>query len=365
VSHLFTPLKIGQLTLANRIVIAPMCQYSAKDGRATDWHTIHLGSMATSGAGLLFLEDTAISARGRITTGDLGLWDDATEAALGTVLATVRKYTAMPIGIQLGHAGRKSSTALQWLGGAVIGPDQPGGWSTIAPSAVPFHDGAPAPVAASAADIATIVDDFASAARRAARLGLDVIELQGAHGYLLHQFLSPLSNLRTDAYGGSLENRMRLLLEVFDAVRAAFPADRPVGVRISATDWVEGGWDVDQSIVLAGALERRGCAFIHVSSSGLSALQKIPAAPGFQVPLAAAIKQAVAIPVIAVGMITSPAQAEAVLAEGKADAIALARGILSDPHWAWRAAAELSGNVHVPPQYLRAAPPGVALPLAF
>ena len=362
-SHLFTPLQIGQLALANRIIIAPMCQYSADEGKATDWHSVHIATLALSGAGLMFLEDTAISARGRITAGDLGLWDDATEAALATALAAARHHSAIPIGIQLGHAGRKASHARPWEGGALIGAGQPGGWTSVAPSALPFLDGTAPPEAASASDIADIIADFAGAARRAGRLGLDAIEIQGAHGYLLHQFLSPLSNQRSDNYGGSLENRMRLTLEVFDAVRAAFPADKPVGIRISAMDWVDGGWDVEQSQVLARQLEQRGCAFIHVSSSGVSALQKIPVAPGFQVPLAAAIRKVVKVPVIAVGLITTPSQAEAVLADGHADAVALARGIMYNPHWAWHAAAQLGATVKAPPQYLRAAPMGAPSPL--
>lgn len=363
-SHLFSRLDLGPLSLENRIIIAAMCQYSADNGSATDWHIGHLSGLAQSGAGLMFLEDTAISPEGRITWGDLGLWDDVTEAALARVLAPVRKYSAMPIGIQLGHAGRKASTGKPWEGGGFIAASEPHGWQTLGPSTMPFNEDGPVPSAASEADIAKIIADFANSARRADRLGLDAIEIQGAHGYLLHQFLSPLANHREDRYGGSLENRMRLLLEVFDAIRGVFSASKPVGMRISAMDWVDGGWNLEQSIVLAQELERRGCAFIHVSSSGASSLQKIPVAPGFQVPLASAIKKAVkTMPVIAVGLITTPAQAEKVLVDGDADAVALARGILFQPRWPWLAAIELGATLKAAPQYLRSGPFGVKSPL--
>ncbi len=359
-SPLFTPLHLGPLALANRIVIAPMCQYSADEGSATDWHRIHLGSLALSGAGLLIIEATAVEARGRITWGDLGLWNDANEAALADVLAGVRRYSKMPIGIQLAHAGRKASCALPWEGGHALAPDQaPKGWQTVAPSALSFHEGDPAPHALELPEIADIVDAFAAAAKRAHRLGLELIEIHAAHGYLLHEFLSPLSNHRSDAYGGSLENRMRLALEVFDAVRAAVPAPVAVGMRISASDWVEGGWDLAQSCELAKTLEARGGQFIHVSSGGNSTQQQIPAEPGYQVPFADGIRKAVSgMPVIAVGLITEPRQAEAIIESGQADAIALARAILYQPHWPWQAAAELGASVIAPPQYLRSEPRG-------
>lgn len=355
-SHLFSPLQLGALQLANRIVIAPMCQYSADEGSATDWHTIHLGNLALSGAGLLIIEATAVEARGRISWADLGLWNDANEAALAKVLAAVRRHSAMPIGIQLAHAGRKASTQRPWDGGGVIAPDAPNGWRTLSASPLPFRDGDPEPQAATVADIDGIVQAFVAAARRAERLGLDLIEIHAAHGYLLHQFLSPLSNRRDDDYGGSLENRMRLTLRVFDAVRAAVSARLPVGIRISATDWVDGGWDLEQSIALARMLDARGCAYIHISSAGLSPRQKIAVAPGFQVPFAEAIKRAVRMPVIAVGLITEPEQAEQILALGRADAVALARGILYDPRWPWHAAAALGASAVAPPQYLRSEP---------
>jgi len=358
-SALFQPLEVGDLTLANRIVVAPMCQYSADgEGSATDWHLIHLGNLALSGAALLMIEATAVTPEGRISPDDLGLWSEANEAALRRVLDSVRRWSDMPIGIQLAHAGRKASTRIPWQGGAQIAPDAPTGWQTVAPSPLPFLDDENPPVALDRDGLARIRYAFAEAARRAARLGLDAIQLHGAHGYLLHQFLSPLSNRRDDEYGGSLENRLRFPLEVFDAVRAAFPAERPVSMRVSGTDWAEGGWDVEQTIAFAQALEARGCAAIHVSSGGLTPAQKIPVGPSYQVPLARTVKQAVGIPVVAVGLITGFEQAEAIVSTGDADAVALARGLLYDPRWPWHAAAALGGRVRAPNQYLRCQPRG-------
>ena len=356
-SKLFAPLQLGALSLENRIVIAPMCQYSADgEGSATDWHVQHLGNLSHSGAGLLIIEATAVTADGRISPDDLGLWSDANEAALGGVLESVRRHSNMPIAIQLAHAGRKASTRVPWQGGAQIGPEEPTGWQTVAPSAAAFEDGENPPIALDAEGLARIRDGFADAARRAAQLGLDGIEVHAAHGYLLHQFLSPLSNRREDEYGGSLENRMRFPLEVFDAVRAAFPAERPVIVRVSATDWAEGGWDVESTIAFGRALEARGCAAIHVSTGGLTPAQKIPVGPNYQVPLARAVREAIGIPVIAVGLITEAQQAEAIVGTGDADAVALARAILYDPRWPWHAAAELGATVHAPKQYHRSQP---------
>ncbi|KRB79214.1 NADH:flavin oxidoreductase/NADH oxidase [Noviherbaspirillum sp. Root189] len=354
-STLFSPYSLGELTLKNRIVIAPMCQYSAENGAATDWHMIHLGHLSLSGAGLMFIEATAVEAAGRISPSDLGLWDDATEAALARVLQAVRKHSPTAVAIQLGHAGRKASVHVPWEGGHSI-PLAEGGWKTSAPSAVPFTEGDETPVALDAAGLQRIRDAFADAARRSARLGLDAIEVHAAHGYLLHQFLSPLSNRREDEYGGSLENRMRFPLEIFDIVRAAFPGERPVGVRVSATDWVDGGWDLEQTVAFAKELERRGCAFIHVSSGGLSTKQKITLGPGYQVPFAERIKRETSLPTIAVGLITEPEQAEAIVASGEADLVALARGILYDPRWPWHAAARLGAHVDAPPQYWRSQP---------
>jgi 2,4-dienoyl-CoA reductase-like NADH-dependent reductase (Old Yellow Enzyme family) len=356
-SALFQPLSIGSLALPNRIVIAPMCQYSADDGSATDWHLIHLGHLALSGAGLLILEATAVEQRGRITPGCLGLYSDANEAALARVLHAVRAHSAMPLAIQLAHAGRKASSRVPWEGGAQIPLGEPGAWPAVAPSALAHIEGEDTPHALDDAGLARVREAFAAAARRAARLGLQGIELHAAHGYLMHQFLSPVANRRSDAYGGSLPNRMRFALEVFDAVREAFPAERPVWVRLSATDWVEGsGWDVDDAIAFAQALKARGCAAIHVSSGGVSPQQKIPLGPGYQVGLAARIKQATALPTVAVGMITEAEQAEAIVAGGQADAVALARAMLYDPRWPWHAAARLGAQVSAPPQYWRSQP---------
>ena len=355
-SALFSPITLGPLQLPNRIVIAPMCQYSARDGFATDWHLIHLGHLALSGAALLIIEATAVTADGRISPDDLGLWSDEHVVALEPVLAAIRQYAPIKIAIQLAHAGRKASSEVPWQGGANIPPDAPRGWQTVAPSALPHADGETVPLALDAAGLQRVKDGFVAAARRADALGLDAIELHGAHGYLLHQFLSPLSNRRTDDYGGSLENRMRFPLEVFQAVRAAVSPEMVVGMRISATDWVEGGWDLEQSIVLASELEQLGCQFIHVSSGGLSPLQKIPVGPGYQIDFAARIKEATTMPVIGVGLITEPRHAEEIVAKGQADMVALARAMLYDPRWPWHAAAELGASVTAPPQYWRSQP---------
>ena len=355
-SKLFEPLTAGSLTLPNRIVIAPMCQYSAIDGCMTDWHLIHLGQLACSGAGLLIIEATAVVPEGRISYGDVGLWNDETEAAMARTLESIRKWSDMPIAIQLAHAGRKASTDLPWLGGKQIAPGQPNGWQTVAPSAAPFAAGEVAPLAMDRTAMERVRDAFAESARRSVRLGIEAIQLHAAHGYLLHQFLSPLSNNRDDEYGGSLENRMRFPLEVFDAVRNAVPAGYPVSVRVSGTDWVEGGWDLEQTIAFAKALEQRGCAAINVSSGGLDPAQEIPVGPGYQVPLARAVKQAVSIPVIAVGLITDYDHAEAIIGTGDADLVALARGMLYNPRWPWHAAAHLGASVSAPSQYLRSQP---------
>ncbi len=355
-AKLFEPIAIGKLALSNRIVIAPMCQYSAEDGRMTDWHAMHLGQLAQSGAAALTIEATAVSPEGRISYADVGLWDDATETAMGQVLESVRRWSDMPLIIQLAHAGRKASTAKPWDGGSQIAPDAANGWQTVSASGMPFEQDEHPPLALDADGLARIRDAFADAARRSARLGIDAIQIHAAHGYLLHQFLSPLSNRRTDVYGGSLENRMRFPLEVFDAIRAAFPADRAVTVRVSGTDWVEGGWDVEQTIAFARALEARGCDAIHISSGGLDPSQQIPVGPNYQVPLARKVKEAVAMPVIAVGLITEPEQAEAIVATGDADMIAIARTVLYDPRWPWHAAAALGAQVKASPQYLRCQP---------
>lgn len=353
---LFRPLRVGNLALRNRIVIAPMCQYSATDGNMSDWHLIHLGQLALSGAALLTIEATAVLPEGRISYGDVGLWDDDNEAAIARTLESIRRWSDIPVAIQLAHAGRKASTELPWNGGGQIPREHANGWQTMAPSAVPFQQGEQPPLALDNDGLARIRDAFAASAYRAGRLGLDAVQIHAAHGYLLHEFLSPLSNRRDDAYGGSLENRMRFPLEVYGAVRAAFPADRPVTVRVSGTDWVEGGWTIEETIAFSKALEARGAAAIHVSSGGLDPRQVIPVGPSYQVPLARAVKQAVDIPVVAVGLITDFDQAEAIVATGDADLVALARGVLYDPRWPWHAAAHLGATVTVPKQYLRSQP---------
>jgi 2,4-dienoyl-CoA reductase-like NADH-dependent reductase (Old Yellow Enzyme family) len=354
-SHLFSPHALGALALRNRIVVAPMCQYSADEGRATDWHLMHLGHLALSGAALLFTEATAVEPIGRISAEDLGLWSDDTEAALRRVLSAVRRHSSIAVGMQLAHAGRRASTHVPWLGGAQI-PPSGGGWRAVAPSAVPHAPGEVSPLALDREGLVRIREAFVDAARRAERLGIDVIEVHAAHGYLLHQFLSPIANRRDDAYGGSLEGRMRFPLEVFAAVRDALPARMPVGVRVSATDWVDGGWDLPQCVAFAQALKACGAAFIDVSSGGVSPQQQIPLAPGYQVPFAERIRHETGLPVIAVGLITAPQQAEAIVANGQADFVALARAMLYDPRWPWHAAAELGAQAEAPPQYLRSQP---------
>ncbi|CAB3638919.1 NADH:flavin oxidoreductase/NADH oxidase [Trinickia soli] len=355
-SRLFEPMSIGKLALSNRIVIAPMCQYSAEGGSATDWHMIHLGHLALSGAAMLILEATAVSPEGRISAGDLGLYSDENETALARVLKAVRTYSPTAVAVQLGHAGRKGSSQAPWDGGAQIRSNEPLGWKTVAPSPVPHAKGEEAPVMLDRAGLDKVRDDFVAAAQRAARLGIDGIEIHAAHGYLLHQFLSPIANHRDDEYGGSLENRMRFPIEVFEAVRAAFPAERPVWARISATDWVPGGWDIEGTVALSQALKARGCAAIHVTTGGVSPEQAIKLGPGYQVPYAQRVKAEVGLPTIAVGLITDPEQAEAIIEGGEADAVSLARAMLYDPRWPWHAAARLGAQVHAPKQYWRSQP---------
>jgi 2,4-dienoyl-CoA reductase-like NADH-dependent reductase (Old Yellow Enzyme family) len=353
---LFTPTQVGNLKLANRIVIAPMAQYSAKDGQMSDWHLIHLGQLAVSSAAALTIEGTAVTPEGRTSYGDVGLYSDECEAAVARVLRGVRQWSDIPIGIQLNHSGRKGSRQKLWDGNAQIPPGQANGWDTYAPSPIVVAAGETPPIALSRERLAAIRDAFAAAARRAARLGLDYIQILGGHGYLLHQFLSPLTNHRDDEYGGSVENRMRFPLEVFDAVRDAFAQDRPVTMRVSATDWVDGGWSLQDTIAFVKALEARGCAAINVSSGGTSSAQQIPLGPGYQVPFARAVKQATSLPVVAVGLITDFEQAESIVSTGDADLVALARAVLFDPRWPWHAAAHFGAQVSAPSQYLRAQP---------
>jgi 2,4-dienoyl-CoA reductase-like NADH-dependent reductase (Old Yellow Enzyme family) len=354
--RLFTPFTVGSLELANRIIIAPMCQYSAVDGCATDWHLIHLGHLALSGAALLTIEATAVTAEGRISASDLGLYSDANERALARTLESVRRHSDIPVAIQLSHAGRKASTRVPWEGGRQVPPGDEGGWQTRAPSGLAFVDGDNPPSSLDRQDLVHLRSAFTQAATRAARLGLDAVQLHGAHGYLLHQFLSPLSNHRTDEYGGSPENRMRFPLEIIDAVRTVFPPGKPVTIRVSATDWAPGGWDLEQTLAFARALEGRGCSGIHVSSGGLTSAQRIPVGPGYQVPFARAVKEATRMPVVAVGLITEFEHAEAIIGNGDADFVALARAMLYNPRWPWHAAAHLGARVSAPKQYWRSQP---------
>jgi NADPH2 dehydrogenase len=357
-SLLFTPLTLpsprGGITLANRIVVAPMCQYSAVNGEATDWHLMHWGNLLNSGAAMFTIEATAVLPEGRITPSCLGLWDEHTEARLADTLQRARKLAPQTaVCIQLAHAGRKASSAVPWQGGQLLGPDQ-GGWQTFGPSALPQLENEAPPTAMDAAELARVRDAFVTAALRADKMGIDAIELHGAHGYLLHEFLSPLSNQRSDAYGGSLANRMRYPLEVFSAVRAAYTG--VLGMRVSASDWVEGGLTADEVTEFAQCLKDLGCDFIHVSSGGLSPQQKIAIGPGYQVHFAKQIRAATGMLTTAVGLITEAQQAEAVLQAGDADLIALARAFLYQPRWGWQAAAALGATVQANPVYWRCLP---------
>ncbi|MGA2550032.1 MAG: NADH:flavin oxidoreductase/NADH oxidase [Burkholderiaceae bacterium] len=357
--NLFDPYDLRGLSLPNRIVVSPMCQYSANEGSAVAWHHAHLSGLALGGAGLLFVEATAVSAVGRITPHCLGLWSDSNEEALRDVVSLVRSVSPISLGIQLAHAGRKGSSEVPWRGGQLIRIDQ-GGWQTVAPSAVAHLEHESAPHALVPSEMARIVTDFVNAAGRAVRLGFEAIELHAAHGYLLHQFLSPVANRRADSYGGSLLNRMRFPLEVFDAVRKAIPERIPLGVRVSATDWLEDeatpSWNLLECTEFCSVLKTHGADWIDVSSAGVSPRQKIRIGPGYQVPFAQAIRQATGMTTIAVGMITEPAQANAIIASGEADLVALARAMLYDPRWAWRAAAALDATVRGPQQYWRGLP---------
>ena len=350
--HLFTPVTVGEVTFRNRIAVSPMCQYSSQDGFASDWHLVHLGSRAVGGAGLVMMEATAVDARGRISPSDNGIWKDEHVDVLARIAAFVRQQGAVA-GIQLAHAGRKASTLRPWEGGGVIS-QQEGGWQPVAPSALPFQPTDPAPAELSSSEIAAIVDAFAASARRALRAGFQVLEVHGAHGYLIHEFLSPLSNRRGDQYGGSFENRIRFALEAVEAVRGVWPNHLPLFLRISATDWVDGGWDIDDSVQLARRVRELGVDLIDCSSGGLSPLQKIPLAPGYQVPFAARIKQEAGILTGAVGLITMPSQADEIVRSGRADLVLLAREFLRDPYFPLHAARALGVDMKAPVQYLRA-----------
>jgi 2,4-dienoyl-CoA reductase-like NADH-dependent reductase (Old Yellow Enzyme family) len=353
-SALFTPLRLRETTLRNRVAVSPMCQYSAREGLPTAWHLVHLGSRAVGGAGLVLAEATAVTPEGRISPDDTGIWSDAHTEAWAPIARFVAEQGAVP-GLQLAHAGRKASTDAPWRGGGSLGAEA-GGWPPVGPSPLPLSEDHPVPRELSADELHGIVGAFRDGARRAAEAGFAAVEIHMAHGYLLHQFLSPLTNRRADDYGGSPENRRRLPLEVARAVRAAFPVERPVLVRISATDWVEGGWDLEQSIVLARELRAAGVDLVDCSSGGAVLGATVPVAPGYQVPFARAIRERAGVATGAVGMITEPAQAEAVVSEGSADLVLLAREMLRDPYWPLHAARALGIAVRWPDQYLRARP---------
>ena len=350
-SRLLQPLTLRGVTARNRVFASPMCQYSSVDGRPTDWHLVHLGSLARGGAGLVFTEATAVTPEGRISPQDAGIWTEAQAADYERIAAFVTGQGAVA-GMQLAHAGRKASTQRPWEGREYIEPAD-GGWQAVAPSPIPYGSW-PTPKELTVGDIADLVRAFADAARRADGAGFDAVEIHGAHGYLVHEFLSPLSNERADAYGGDLAGRSRFLVEVVDAVRAAWPERKPLLVRLSATDWAEGGWTVEDTVELACVLRDRGVDLIDVSSGGNVPQQRITEGPGYQVPFARAVRAGSGLPTGAVGRITEPVQAEQVLVEGSADAVLLARALLRDPHWPLRAAHELGGDIRWPEQYLRA-----------
>lgn len=350
-SHLFTPLSIKSITFKNRVVVSPMCQYSSQDGFANDWHLVHLGSRAVGGAGHVLVEATAVCPEGRITPQDLGIWKDEHIAELQRITTFLETQGAVP-GIQLAHAGRKASTTPPWTGGKRVAPDEEG-WQTVAPSAVAFNEADPAPTALDLAGIEKVKNDFKAAAARALKAGFKILEIHAAHGYLLHQFYSPLSNLRTDDYGGSFENRIRLLLEVLETVQEVWPQDLPLWVRISATDWTEGGWTIDDSVALAKTLKTKGVDLLDCSTGG-NVRAKIPAEPLYQVPFAEKIKKEAGILTGAVGLITTPQEAETILSSGQADVVLLAREFLRDPYFPLHAAKELSAEVDWPVQYERA-----------
>jgi 2,4-dienoyl-CoA reductase-like NADH-dependent reductase (Old Yellow Enzyme family) len=351
-AQLFSPLQIKNTTLKNRIVISPMCQYSATDGFANDWHLVHLGSRATGGAGLIIQEATAVSPEGRISPGDLGLWKDEQIEKMQAINRFIVSQNSIP-GIQLAHAGRKASAAAPWEGGRKLDENQ-GGWDTVAPSAVAYHDNEKTPIALDKTGIEKVISDFKATAKRAVKAGFQVLEIHAAHGYLLHQFLSPLSNFRTDEYGGSFENRIRLTLDIVEAVQSEWPENLPLFVRISATDWAEGGWNIEESVQLSKILKEKGVDLIDVSSGGLVSHQQIPLGPSYQVPFAERIKKETAIMTGAVGLITASGQAEEMIVTGKADLVLFARESLRNPNLGLTFAQELQANIQWPKQYERA-----------
>jgi 2,4-dienoyl-CoA reductase-like NADH-dependent reductase (Old Yellow Enzyme family) len=352
-SALFTPLQLKSIQLKNRIVVSPMCQYSSQDGFATDWHLVHLGSRAVGGAGLVILEATAVSPEARITPDDLGIWKDEHLPQLKRIVAFLEAHGSVA-GIQLGHAGRKASHRSPWKGGTALHPGEEGAWTTVAPSALPFQEGGITPLELDQAGIQKVLADFKAAAARAMEAGFKVVEIHGAHGYLLHQFFSPLSNHRTDNYGGSFENRIRLLLEVVDSVKEVWPADYPLLVRISATDWTPDGWNEEDSVALARHLKDKGVDLIDTSTGGNVPRVRIPVGPGYQVSFAQKIKKEAQIMTGAVGMITTAQQAEDIIASGQADVVLLARELLRDPYFPLHAAKELGVDLEWPLQYQRA-----------
>ncbi|MGH8141990.1 MAG: NADH:flavin oxidoreductase/NADH oxidase [Steroidobacteraceae bacterium] len=349
-SALFSPISFRGLTLPNRIVVSPMCQYNSVNGSATDWHLMHLGSLSMGAAGLVMAEMTNVSMQGRISPRCASLCTDDNEAALKRVIDFCRTYGVAKLGIQLAHAGRKGSQQPPAEGGKPLTPDQ-GAWETLAPSAIPYGDGWPAPRAMTREDIRQCIADHVQAVQRALRLGFDVIEMHGGHGYLIHQFLSPLSNQRNDEYGGSLQNRMRFPLQTFQTMRAAWPADKPMGIRVSATDWVDGGWNLDEAVVFARELKAIGCDYMDTTTGGLDPRQKIPLAPGYQVPFGARVRRETGIATMSVGLIDKPEQAEQIIAGGEADLVVLARGALYNPRWAWHAAEALGAETQYAPKY--------------
>lgn len=354
VAHLFTPLAIRGIILPNRIAVSPMCQYSCEDGFANDWHLVHLGSRAVGGAALVIAEASAVESRGRISPWDLGIWKDDHIEPLAQIVRFLKEHGSVP-GIQLAHAGRKASTDVPWRGGHTV-PAERGGWQPIAPSSLPFASGYPAPAELGVSEIHKIVQAFASAAKRALDAGFEVVELHGAHGYLIHEFLSPLSNGRGDQYGGSLANRMRFALEVIEAVRAVWPERLPLFLRISATDWVDGGWSLKDSVQLVRAAKELGVDMVDCSSGGSSTRQSIPLGAGYQVPFSKEIRRETGILTGAVGLITEPAQAEAIIRDGAADLILMAREFLREPYWPIKAAQALGVKIPVAVQYARAFP---------
>jgi 2,4-dienoyl-CoA reductase-like NADH-dependent reductase (Old Yellow Enzyme family) len=351
-SKLFTPLTLKSITVPNRIVVSPMCQYSCVDGFATDWHLVHLGSRAVGGAGIIIQEATAVSPEGRISPDDMGIWKDAHIEKLKTITTFIKQHGVVP-GIQLAHAGRKASSQSPWKGGKQISQNE-GGWQTLSPSAIPFRDTDQPPQPLDKAGIEKVISDFKAATQRAVQAGYQLVELHAAHGYLVHEFLSPLSNRRTDEYGGSFDNRIRILLQILEAVQSVWPAHLPIFVRISATDWAEGGWTEDESVQLAGILKEKGIDLVDCSTGGMVTGVKIPLGPGYQVKFAARIRKEAGILTGAVGLITTARQAEEIIASEQADLVLLARQSLRDPYFPLHAAKELGAAIHWPNQYLRA-----------